>query len=126
MKNMKNQRFIVQQNSKLQIVSLFYFQQLFKVYFYACQQKQPSYLSQISNLHPKSFPTKNNLKIKVVKCLNPVQLISHLHPALLNHCHSPDNTMSYGSITSCWVNKARQRICGPPDNSMSYDSITIC
>jgi hypothetical protein len=46
---------------------------------------------QISKLHPKSFPFKTNLKIKLMKCFNHAQLINHLHPTLLNLYHSPSN-----------------------------------
>jgi hypothetical protein len=47
---------------------------------------------QIPKLHPKLFPLKNNLKIKLMKCFNPIQIINHLHLALLNLCHSHDNS----------------------------------
>jgi hypothetical protein len=40
---------------------------------------------QILELHLKfKFPSKSNLKIKLMKCINLDQLISHLHFALLN------------------------------------------
>jgi hypothetical protein len=59
---------------------------------YVCKTKQSLNLHQIPKLHPTSFPSKNNLKIKLMKCLNPIQLINHLHPALLNLCHSHGNS----------------------------------
>lgn len=46
---------------------------------------------QIPKLHPKSFPTENNLKIKLTKCLNPIQLVRCLHPTLLNLYRSLGN-----------------------------------
>jgi hypothetical protein len=56
-----------------------------------CKNNKSPNLHQILELHPKSFPSKSNLKIKLMKCLNPIQLISHLCLALLNLCHSPSN-----------------------------------
>jgi hypothetical protein len=53
--------------------------------------KQSLNLHQIPKLHPTSSPSKSNLKIKLMKCFNPIQLINHLHPALLNFCHPPGN-----------------------------------
>jgi hypothetical protein len=56
-----------------------------------CKTKQSLNLHQIPKLYPTSFPSKSNLKIKLMKCLNPIQLINHLHHALLNLCHSHGN-----------------------------------
>ncbi len=56
-----------------------------------CKRKQAPNFHQILEPHPKLFPFKNNLKIKVMKWFNPIQPISHLYLALLNHCHSPSN-----------------------------------
>ncbi len=53
--------------------------------------KQSPNPHQIPKVHLKSFPDKSNLKIKLMKCVNLVQLISHIYPTLLNLCHSLDN-----------------------------------
>ncbi len=44
--------------------------------------KKQSHFHHNPNLNPKSFPSKNNLKIKLIKYFNHV---------LLNLCHSPCN-----------------------------------
>jgi hypothetical protein len=46
---------------------------------------------QIPKLHPKFFTSKSNLKIKLIKCLNPIQQISHHQHGLLSLCHSLGN-----------------------------------
>jgi len=56
-----------------------------------CAKKKSPNLHQLSKLHFKSFPSKSNLKIKLIKCFNIVKLISPFHPVLLNLCHSPNN-----------------------------------
>jgi len=70
-------------------MSLIYFPTIFCLY--VCKIKQFLNLHQIPKLHPKSFPSKSNLKIKLMKCLNPIQLLNHLHLPLLNIYHSPSN-----------------------------------
>ncbi len=56
-----------------------------------CVTKPIFQFSSIQKLQFKYFPTKNNLKIKLTKCLNPIQLIKCFHPTLLNFYHSSSN-----------------------------------
>jgi hypothetical protein len=46
---------------------------------------------QVPKLHPKSFTSKINLKIKLINFFNPIQQISHHHHALFNLCPSLSN-----------------------------------
>jgi hypothetical protein len=56
-------------------------------FFCVCKIQSPK-SHQLSKLHPKSFPSKNNLK-----CFHPIQVASHLHDALLNLYHSPNHIL---------------------------------
>jgi len=58
-----------------------------------CKNQQASNLHQILELHFNFFPSKSNLKIKLMICLHPIQLINHFHLALLNLCHSLSNIL---------------------------------
>jgi hypothetical protein len=97
--------FTTQQNSKPHTIFFLLFNNSLNMY--VCKTKQSLNFHQVPKLHPTSFPSKSNLKIKLMKCLNPIQLINHIHLALLNLYHSHGNNDVIVKISlvawECWV-----------------------
>ncbi len=81
----------LQPNETLNYILCFYFISNNSLSPSLCIKNNNLQSHQIPKLHSKSFTCKSNLKIKPIKCFNPIQQISHHHDALFNFCPSLSN-----------------------------------